>query len=103
MYGRRFARMCTISKTLSRHKNSLLKIQDGILLQFSNLMKHHAGFIPLSGGNMIKHVCYCYNYSEADIENDVQRNNGRSLILEKIITEKQKGACQCSTKHPEGR
>lgn len=52
---------------------------------------------------MIKHVCYCYNYSEADIENDVQRNNGRSLILEKIITEKQKGACQCSTKHPEGR
>src|SRR6185369_4090341 len=103
MYARRFARMCTIFQIPSLHKNSLLKIQDGILLQFSNSMKPHADFVLLSGDNMSKTVCFCHNYSESDIEKDVQQNNGRSRILEEIITAKQKGACQCSTKHPEER
>ena len=87
----------------SRLRNLLPKIQDVILLQFNNLMKRHAEFVLQYGGNMNKLVCYCFNYSEADIEKDVQQNNGRSHILEEIIIEKQKGACQCSTKHPEGR
>ncbi|SHJ37212.1 hypothetical protein SAMN02745165_02221 [Malonomonas rubra DSM 5091] len=52
---------------------------------------------------MKKKICYCFNYSEADIRDDVQRNNGRSAILEKIVAEKQKGSCQCPDMHPEGR
>ena len=53
--------------------------------------------------NMNKIVCYCFNYTESDIRNDVLRNNGQSSILETIVAEKQQGACQCPTKHPEGR
>ena len=101
--SRRFACMCTISQMQSRLRNLLPKIQDGILLQSSNLMKHHSDSVLQSGDNMNKLVCYCFNHSEAEIVQDVQQNNGRSRILEEIITEKQKGACQCSTKHPEGR
>lgn len=52
---------------------------------------------------MSQKICYCYNYTANDIKLDVLENNGRSLILEKITAEKQKGSCQCSTKHPEGR
>lgn len=48
-------------------------------------------------------ICYCYQYSEDDIKDDVKKNKGRSVILERIMTEKKKGACQCVTKHPEGR
>ncbi|MFO7811628.1 MAG: hypothetical protein R6V21_01565 [Pelovirga sp.] len=52
---------------------------------------------------MTKTICYCYEYSDEDIKGDVRQNNGRSTILERIIAEKKKGACQCNTKHPEGR
>lgn len=52
---------------------------------------------------MVKIICYCFNYTEADIRNDVLRNNGESTILKKISAEKQKGTCRCSTEHPEGR
>lgn len=48
-------------------------------------------------------VCYCYQYTGDDIKEDVKRNQGRSLILEGITAAKKKGACQCATKHPEGR
>jgi hypothetical protein len=37
---------------------------------------------------MTKTVCYCFNYSDTDIENDVRLNNGRSLILERIAKAK---------------
>lgn len=47
-------------------------------------------------------VCYCFGYSAADIEEDV-RLNGRSTILEKILSEKKAGACQCAVKNPKGR
>ena len=50
-----------------------------------------------------KTICYCFNFGEDDIRTDVERNKGRSLILEKIVAEKQKGVCQCVTKHPEHR
>ena len=46
-------------------------------------------------------ICYCFNYTRRDIEEDVRRN-GRSLIREKIIDAKRLGACQCAIKNPKG-
>jgi hypothetical protein len=48
-----------------------------------------------------KFVCYCFEYTRQDIEDDV-RQNGRSLILEKILEAKKLGTCQCATKNPKG-
>ena len=48
-------------------------------------------------------ICYCFNYTESDIINDVEKNYGRSQILEKIIAAKQRGFCHCKIEHPEGR
>lgn len=48
-------------------------------------------------------ICYCYRYTAADIRQDVRDNDGRSLLLEKIMAEKKKGACRCARMHPEGR
>ncbi|PLX90770.1 MAG: BFD-like (2Fe-2S) protein [Desulfuromonas sp.] len=48
-------------------------------------------------------ICYCYNYTEDDIREDVHRNRGRSLLLERITTEKQRGNCRCTLLHPESR
>lgn len=48
-------------------------------------------------------ICYCFNYRKSDILRDVKKNGGRSLILEKIVAAKQRGACQCKSMHPEGR
>ena len=48
-----------------------------------------------------KMICYCFNYTRCDIEEDVLRN-GRSLIREKIIDAKRLGACQCAVKNPMG-
>lgn len=50
-----------------------------------------------------KLICYCFGYSEEDIFRDVRQNNGSSSILEKIVHEKKKGACNCKHNHPEGR
>ena len=47
-------------------------------------------------------VCYCFGYSEQDIQRDYIEN-GKSVILEKIKTEKQFGNCQCATKNPTGK
>ena len=52
---------------------------------------------------MTKTICYCFNYTDADIIEDVRANKGRSLILERIARAKKTGACQCETKHPEKR
>ena len=48
-------------------------------------------------------VCYCFEYSAEDIQEDVRENNGRSTILEKIVAAKRAGGCQCATTHPKGR
>lgn len=48
-------------------------------------------------------ICYCFGYSEEDIIKDVLENNGTSSILERILTEKKNGACNCTFKHPESR
>lgn len=46
-------------------------------------------------------VCYCFEYTQEDIEQDV-RKNGRSTILARILAEKQGGRCECATKNPQG-
>ncbi len=48
-------------------------------------------------------ICYCFGYSEEDIIRDVLENEGTSYILERILSEKKKGTCRCSTTHPLGR
>lgn len=52
---------------------------------------------------MSKKICYCFDYTEADIIADVRSNQGRSLILEQILAAKKQGSCRCATMHPEGR
>lgn len=47
-------------------------------------------------------VCYCFEYTKKDIENDFNEN-GRSLIYEKIVFEKKAGGCNCATKNPSGK
>jgi hypothetical protein len=47
-------------------------------------------------------VCYCFEHSQKDIENDV-RKHGRSLIMENIQAEKKLGNCQCTVKNPKGK
>jgi hypothetical protein len=47
-------------------------------------------------------VCYCFNYTKKQIENDYVEN-GRSVILEKIASEKKSGGCDCTIKNPKKR
>ncbi|WP_457553522.1 hypothetical protein [Desulfobacula sp.] len=47
-------------------------------------------------------ICYCFEYTKEDIEQDVINNN-KSLIMEKIITEKKMGGCSCAEKNPKGK
>lgn len=47
-------------------------------------------------------VCYCFEYTKKDIENDLNQN-GKSLIREKIVSEKKTGGCNCAIKNPKGR
>lgn len=47
-------------------------------------------------------VCYCFDYTKRDIENDFNAN-GRSLIYEKIVLEKKTGGCNCASKNPSGK
>ena len=53
-------------------------------------------------GIMTNLICYCLDYTDADIEMDLL-HNGKSTIMEKILAEKQMGGCQCATKNPQGR
>ncbi len=47
-------------------------------------------------------VCYCFQYTKKQIEDDYI-DNGRSIILERIIAEKKAGGCECAQKNPKGR
>ena len=51
---------------------------------------------------MAEFICYCFEYTELDIVNEVAKNHGRSLILERIIEARKNGTCQCYTKNPKG-
>lgn len=50
---------------------------------------------------MDKIVCYCHHYTAADLEKDAVEN-GRSTIMERIITESKAGNCNCKTNNPKG-
>lgn len=47
-------------------------------------------------------ICYCFGFTTSDIEQDVAVN-GKSVIMERIISEKIAGGCQCAAKNPKGR
>ncbi|RJQ85051.1 MAG: BFD-like (2Fe-2S) protein [Desulfobacteraceae bacterium] len=47
-------------------------------------------------------ICYCFNYTAADIARDVVQN-GKSTIMERILLEKKTGGCRCAVKNPKGR
>jgi len=47
-------------------------------------------------------VCYCFEYTKKDIENDFDKNS-RSLIYEKIVSEKRAGGCNCASNNPYGK
>ena len=47
-------------------------------------------------------VCYCFEYTKKDIEDDIVKN-GKSLLYETIVLEKRGGGCNCATKNPSGK
>ena len=51
---------------------------------------------------MGKKICYCFGYTDTDIERDVLAHS-QSLIMEKITASKKAGRCQCDDKNPKGR
>lgn len=44
-------------------------------------------------------ICYCFNYTVKDIEEDVIKYR-KSTIKEKIAVEKKVDGCECKTKNP---
>jgi len=50
----------------------------------------------------IDYVCYCFQFTREDIERDISMN-GRSTIMERIMSEKKAGGCDCATQNPTGR
>lgn len=52
---------------------------------------------------MSETICYCFGYTAEDIRQDVRRNGGRSLILERIADERKKGMCRCAELNPQKR
>ncbi len=51
---------------------------------------------------MSEKICYCFNYTVVDIEEDV-RAHGRSLLMEQIMASKKAGICHCASENPKGR
>ena len=44
-------------------------------------------------------ICHCFSFTRGDIENDYIKN-GRSVIMERINAELERGACRCREKNP---
>ena len=51
---------------------------------------------------MQEKICYCFNYTAADLEKDVMEH-GRSTIMERITAESKQGNCDCKNNNPKGR
>ena len=51
---------------------------------------------------IMEKICYCFNYTAADLEKDVMQH-GRSTIMERIIAESKQGNCDCKNNNPKGR
>ena len=47
-------------------------------------------------------ICYCFEYTTHDIEQDFIKN-GQSLIMAKIAAEKKANGCDCKNKNPKGK
>ncbi|MFO7461330.1 MAG: hypothetical protein R6X07_11970 [Desulfatiglandales bacterium] len=47
-------------------------------------------------------VCYCFGYTAQDVLKDLDQN-GRSVIMDKIMEERRRGGCDCAVKNPQGR
>jgi len=47
-------------------------------------------------------ICYCFEYTESDIRNDVFENNGKSLLMEEILDAKKRDGCNCASQNPKG-
>ena len=47
-------------------------------------------------------VCYCFGYTAQDVLKDLDQN-GRSVIMDKIMEERRLGGCDCAVKNPQGR
>jgi hypothetical protein len=47
-------------------------------------------------------VCFCFQYTKKDIEDDF-RDNGCSLIYQRILDAKKSGMCNCAQENPRGR
>ncbi len=47
-------------------------------------------------------VCYCFGYTAVDIKKDYDEN-GHSTIMNRILSEKKNGKCNCETTNPKGR
>ena len=58
---------------------------------------------PSTSSNKKDLVCYCFEYTREDIENDYLANAGESDIIKRIISEKKAGTCACLQKNPQGR
>jgi hypothetical protein len=52
---------------------------------------------------MSEMICYCFQYTREDIIEDVRAHNGRSMIMERIVSEKKAGHCRCLVTNPSGR
>jgi hypothetical protein len=63
-------------------------------------MRSNSNYLRAPGNNQL--ICYCFGYTKHDLEEDFGVN-GRSLILERIMTEKKHGGCQCATQNPSGK
>ena len=48
-------------------------------------------------------VCHCLGYTKKDIVIDYVDNEGQSKILERILSEKKAGKCDCAQRNPKGR
>ena len=48
-------------------------------------------------------ICYCFNYTDADIIKDVVEHHGLSTIEQKITDSKKTGVCRCETVNPKHR
>lgn len=47
-------------------------------------------------------ICYCFGYTASDIERDFLANK-KSTIMDRIMSEKKAGGCQCAARNPKGR
>jgi hypothetical protein len=52
---------------------------------------------------MMEMICYCFNYTDAEIVEDVVKHHGRSTIMERVIEARKNGTCECEIKNPKKR